>query len=61
MFCTIKSYKLFLVLTLYTGGQLVRELEILSIRYSNVSKSDYRNIFIENRIVVLVTRYYKGY
>jgi hypothetical protein len=44
-----------------TGGQLAREPEILSVRYSNTSKGEHRNIFIKDGIVVFITRYYKGY
>jgi hypothetical protein len=33
----------------------------LSVRHSNTIKGGYRNIFIEDSIVVFVTRYYKGY
>ena len=44
-----------------TGGQLVRGLEIISIRHSNTVKGGYCNIFIKDGIVVFATRYYKGY
>jgi hypothetical protein len=44
-----------------TGGQLARGLEIISVRHSNTVKGGHRNIFIEDRMVVFATRYYKGY
>ena len=44
-----------------SGGQPARGPEILSIRYYNSSKGEYRNIFIEDRSIVFITRYYKGY
>jgi hypothetical protein len=49
------------VLIYITRGQLVRGPEILSVRHSNTIKGGYRNIFIEDSIVVFVTRYHKGY
>lgn len=49
------------VLMYIAGGQLVRGPEILSIRYSNTVNGGYRNIFIEDGMVVFATRYYKGY
>jgi hypothetical protein len=50
-----------LVLMYITGGQPARETELLTIRHSNTVKGIYRNVFIENGLVVLVTRYHKGY
>jgi hypothetical protein len=44
-----------------TGGQLARGPEILSVRHSNTIKEGHRNIFIENSMVVFITRYYKRY
>jgi hypothetical protein len=49
------------VLTHIAGGQPARGPEIISIRHSNTVKGGHRNIFIEDGIVVFVTRYYKGY
>jgi aspartate/tyrosine/aromatic aminotransferase len=49
------------VLMHIAGGQLARESEILSVWYSNTSKEGHCNIFIEDGIVVFVTRYYKRY
>src|SRR5215472_474202 len=43
------------------GGQPARAPEILSIQHSNMSEDNRRNIFIEDRKVVFVTRYHKGY
>ncbi len=50
-----------LVLIHVTGGQPARAPELLSIRYSNSTKTGTRNIFIENGLLVFVTSYYKGY
>jgi hypothetical protein len=50
-----------LVLMHITGGQPARGPEILSIRHSNTAKGYHRNVFIENGLVVFVTRYHKGY
>ncbi|KIV98742.1 uncharacterized protein PV09_09494 [Verruconis gallopava] len=44
-----------------TGGQPARGTEILSIRYSNIWKGGHRNVFIEDGLVVFVTKYHKGY
>jgi len=50
-----------LVLIHVTGGQPARAPELLSLRYSNSTKTGTRNIFIENGLLVFVTSYYKGY
>lgn len=50
-----------LVLMHITGGQPARGTEILNIRHSNTVKGEYRNVFIENGLVVFITRYHKGY
>ena len=50
-----------LVLMHITGRQLARAPEILSVRHSNTTKGQHRNLFIEDRLVVFVTKYYKGY
>jgi hypothetical protein len=50
-----------LFLIYITGGQPVYGPEILSIRYTNITNSEYCNIFIEDDIVIFVTRYHKGY
>jgi hypothetical protein len=44
-----------------SGRQPARGLEILSVQYSNTVQGGYCNVFIEDGIVVFVTRYYKGY
>jgi superfamily II DNA helicase RecQ len=49
------------VLMHIAGGQPARGPEILSIRHSNTIKGGHRNIFIEDGMVVFVTRYHKGY
>lgn len=43
------------------GGQPARGPEILTIRHSNTAEGGHRNIFLEDRLMVFVTRYYKGY
>jgi hypothetical protein len=49
------------VLMHIAGGQLARGPELLSVRHSNTVQGGYRNLFIEDSIVVFATRYYKGY
>ena len=50
-----------IVLIHMTGGQPARGPEVLSVRHSNTVKGEHRNIFIEDGMVVFVTRYHKGY
>lgn len=50
-----------LLLMHITGSQPARVPEILSVRHSNTAKGGHRNIFVENRLVVFVTRYHNGY
>lgn len=50
-----------LVLMHITSGQPARGPEILSIQHSNTVRGGHRNVFIENGMVVFVTRYHKGY
>jgi hypothetical protein len=50
-----------LALVHMTAGQPARATEILSVRHSNTIKGGHRNIFIEDGMVVFVTRYHKGY
>jgi len=50
-----------LVLMHITSGQPGRAPEILSVRHSNTVRGGHRNIFIEDGMVVFVTRYHKGY
>ena len=50
-----------IILIYIAGGQPVRGPEILSVRHSNTVKGGHRNVFIEDGIVVFVTRYHKGY
>jgi hypothetical protein len=49
------------VLMHISGGQPARGLEILSVRHSNTVQGGHRNVFIEDGMVVFVTRYHKGY
>ncbi|KAI8930521.1 hypothetical protein NX059_012133 [Plenodomus lindquistii] len=50
-----------IVLMHMTGGQPARGPEIMSIRHSNTVQGGHRNIFVEDGMVVFVTRYHKGY
>lgn len=49
------------VLMHITGGQPARAPEVLSVRHSNTVKGGHRNVFVEDGMVVFVTRYHKGY
>jgi hypothetical protein len=49
------------VLIYITGGAPARGPELLSIRHRNTAAGGHRNVFIEDRLVVLVTRYHKGF
>ena len=49
------------VLMHISGRQLARGPKILSVQHSNTVQGGYCNVFIEDSIVVFVTRYYKGY
>ena len=44
-----------------TEGQPAQTPKLLSIRHSNSIRGEYRNIFIEDGMVVIITRYHKGY
>ena len=50
-----------LVLMHISGGQPARGPELLSIRHSNTAHGERRNIFVEDGLMVFVTRYHKGY
>ncbi len=50
-----------IVLMHMASGQPGRGPEVLSVRHSNTVKGGHRNIFIEDGMVVFVTRYHKGY
>ena len=50
-----------LVLMHFTGGQSARASEILSVRHCNTTRGEHRNIFVEDELVVFVTRGHKGY
>ena len=49
------------VLIYIVGGQPSRAPELLSLQYINIETNQRRNIFIENRIVMLVSVYYKKF
>jgi hypothetical protein len=49
------------VLMHVSGGQPARGPELLSVRHSNTIQGGHRNVFIEDGMVVFVTRYHKGY
>ncbi|CAG8283084.1 unnamed protein product [Penicillium salamii] len=44
-----------------SGGQPARAPELLSIRHQNTDSGGHRNIFVEDRLVVFVTHYHKGF
>ncbi|EDN04610.1 conserved hypothetical protein [Histoplasma mississippiense (nom. inval.)] len=44
-----------------TAGQPARAPELLSVRHINTENGGHRNIFIEDGMVVFVTRYHKGF
>ena len=50
-----------LILMHMTSGQLARGTEILSVRHCNTVEGGHRNLFIEDGLVVFVTKYYKGF
>jgi len=50
-----------LVLVHVTGGQPARAPELLSLRYTNSTKTGTRNIFLKNGLLFFITFYYKGY
>ena len=50
-----------LILIHMTGRQPARGPEILSVRHRNTAQGRHRNLFIEDGMVVFVTRYYKGF
>ncbi|EED17272.1 hypothetical protein TSTA_023260 [Talaromyces stipitatus ATCC 10500] len=47
--------------TQFTWGQPARAPELLSICHENSQAGGIRNVFIEDGLVVLVTKYHKGY
>jgi hypothetical protein len=49
------------VLMHISGEQSARGPELLSVRHSNTVQGGHRNVFIEDGMVVFVTRYHKGY
>lgn len=50
-----------LILIHISGGQPARAPKILSLQYSNSTKTGLRNIFYENGLICFVTYYHKGY
>ncbi|KAH7339179.1 hypothetical protein BKA66DRAFT_435191, partial [Pyrenochaeta sp. MPI-SDFR-AT-0127] len=59
-----KAIRLFreylLVLAHIIGGQLVRRIELVTVTYINIPNREGRRVFIEDGLIVYVTRYYKG-
>ncbi|KAL8686415.1 MAG: hypothetical protein Q9218_007122 [Villophora microphyllina] len=59
---TVAIFRAQLLLLMHiTGGQPARITELLSVRHRNTAAGQQRNIYIENGMVVFVTRYHKGY
>ena len=50
-----------LMLMHINGEQLARASKILSVRHCNTTRGEHRNVYIENELVVFVTREHKGY
>jgi superfamily II DNA helicase RecQ len=50
-----------LALKHFGGGQAARAWEIIGIRHRNTSNGGVRNVFIDDRLVMFVTAYHKGY
>jgi len=57
----MKYRKKLLMLIHVTGEQLARAPELLSVRHSNTIKGEHRNVFVEDGLMVFVTRYHKDY
>ena len=53
--------KLLLILMHLTGGQSMKNLEILSIKYNNSKKGKKKDMFVEDKMVMIVTQYHKNY
>lgn len=49
------------VLMHITGGGPARVPELMSIRYCNTANGGQRNVFVEDGLIVYVTRYHKGH
>ena len=50
-----------LVAVYITGGLLARGTELVTIQYINGSNGEGRGIFIEDGMMAIVSKYYKGY
>jgi len=50
-----------LLLMHLTGGQLARVTELLSVRHRNTAAGQQRNVYVEDEMMIFVTRYHKGY
>ena len=50
-----------LILMHLTGGQPARGSKILSVRHRNTMNGEHRNVFVEDDLLMFVTRYHKGY
>jgi len=56
------AFRTQLLLLMYlTERQLARIIELLSVQHRNIAAGQQRNVYVENRIMVFVIRYYKGY
>lgn len=61
-FANIVKFRIKLLILIHiSAGQPARIPELLSLRYRNTVEGELRNIFIEDALVAMVTRYHKGY
>ena len=50
-----------LMLMHFIDEQSERALEILNVRHCNIIRNEHRNMFVENKLIVFVTRSHKNY
>jgi hypothetical protein len=53
-------WKYLLVLIHITGRQLAYSIELVTVQYKNSTNRESCSIFIEDRLIVYMIRYYKG-
>ena len=58
----VKEFRMQLLILMHIiGRQPARAPEILSVRHKNTVKGNYRNLFVEDRLVVFVIQYLTAY